>query len=85
MLIRPVLEYDIEVWGIAVWKDAEALQAQMGRKLGVGATVATDVIRGELGWWTMKARSDLARLRFWAKIIRMKDDRLIKMIQSKKS
>ena len=42
----------------------------MGRALlGVSPNVANDAIRGDLGWWTMKGRSDLAKLRLWGKIL----------------
>ena len=50
----------------------------MGRALlGVGPKVANDVIRGDLGWWTMKGRSDLAKLRFWGKILKTANCQLI--------
>ena len=70
-LIRPILEYGIEIWGSSsIWKEAEAIQIQMGRALlGVSPNVANDAIRGDLGWWTMKGRSDLAKLRLWGKIL----------------
>ena len=42
--------------------------------------MSEEVVRGELGWERQRARSDEMRLRYWAKIIRMSDDRLVKMI-----
>ena len=30
--------------------------------------VGSDAVRGELGWWRMRARRDLARLRFWGEV-----------------
>ena len=36
---------------------------------------------GELGWWTLKARRDLLRLKFWGKIVsRMSSSRLVKQV-----
>ena len=39
-----------------------------------------EVIQGELGWWTMKARRDELRLRYWRKIVHMKDERIPRII-----
>ncbi len=69
-MVRPVLEYGAEVWGITAWREAESFQNSMGRNLlGVSCMMASDVVRGELGWWPMKARRDLCILRYWARII----------------
>jgi hypothetical protein len=63
------------------WKEAELLQIQMGRALlGVGRSVANDVVRGDLGWWTMKGRSDLAKLRFWGKILQLPNTRILRSV-----
>ena len=36
---------------------------------------------GELGWWTLKARRDLLRLKFWGKIVcAMSPSRLVKQV-----
>ena len=48
--------------------------------MGVGPKVANDVVLGELGWWTMKGRRDLAKLRFWGKILNVADNRLIRIV-----
>ena len=44
-------------------------------------------IRGELGMWTLRARRDLKKLLYCAKILTLPDDRLVKQtfIMSKKS
>ena len=39
-----------------------------------------EVVRGELGWERHKARRDEMRLRYWAKLVRMEDDRIAKII-----
>ena len=52
----------------------------MGRRiLRIRAKTTNEVIIGEMGWWTMKARRDLLRLRYWRKIIGMKSSRLTKI------
>ena len=38
------------------------------------------VVRGELGWWRMEPRRDLARLRFWGKLVIMEESRLVKRV-----
>jgi hypothetical protein len=39
-----------------------------------------EVVRGEMGWERQKARRDEMRLRYWAKIVRMEGDRIVKRI-----
>ena len=81
VLVRPVLEYGCEIWGEGKWREAEALQSLMGKRiLGVSKMTSGAVVRGELGWWRMEARRDLARLRFWGKLVRMEESRLVKRV-----
>ena len=69
-LVRSVLEYGSEV-DTGIWEQAEVLQRMAGRMcLGVGVNVPNVVIRGELGWWTMKARRQFLRLVYWGKVVR---------------
>jgi hypothetical protein len=40
--------------------------------------MANEVVLGELGWWTLKARRDFLRLNYWGKIVgRMSPNRLV--------
>ena len=69
-LVRPKLEYAAVVWGDVKWEEAEAIQRQMGKMiLGCSSKMANEVVLGELGWWTLKARRDLLRIKFWSKIV----------------
>ena len=78
MLVRPLLEYGAEIWGEKNWKEAEALQLEMGRGvLGVSKMTTHEVIQGEFGLGKMKSRRIELRLRFWYKIINMEKDRLV--------
>ena len=80
-VVRPVVEYAGEIWGSREWPKTERVQLEMGRKiLGVSKFTASDVIRGDLGWWTLRARRDLARLTYWERLRRLGDDRLVKRI-----
>jgi hypothetical protein len=80
-LVRSIVEYGCEVWGDISLTDFEDLQTTMGRKiLRCGSRMSKEVIRGELGWETLRARRDEMRLRYWGKIVRMDDDRIPKII-----
>ena len=71
-LIRSVLEYGAEIWGNVKWEQAEILQREMGRRiLGVKKNTSNAMVYGELGWWSLKERRDMIRLRYWRKIINM--------------
>src|SRR4051812_39255850 len=70
------------VWGDVKWEEAEAVQREMGKMiLRCSSKMANEVVLGELGWWTLKARRDLLRLKFWGKIVsRMSSSRLVKQV-----
>ena len=38
------------------------------------------MVLGELGWWKLKARRDMIRLRYWRGLIKMQDDKLPKRV-----
>jgi hypothetical protein len=80
-LVRSLLEYGCEIWGEKNIIDYEKIQLAMGKRiLRCGSRTSEEVVRGELGWERQKARRDEMRLRYWAKITRMDDDRIVKMI-----
>jgi hypothetical protein len=81
-LVRPVLEYGAVIWGEVKWDEAEAVQREMGKMiLRCSSKMANEVVLGELGWWTLKARRDLLRVKFWGKIVsRMSSSRLVKQV-----
>ena len=85
MLVRPVIEYGAEIWGEKIWREGESLQMEMGRKiLGISKMTTKEVIQGELGLGKLSSRRIILRLRFWVKIINMKEDRLIKKVYRKR-
>ena len=80
-LVRSIIEYGCEIWGDRKVIEFEKLQLAMGKKiLRCGSRTSEEVVRGELGWERQRARRDEMRLRYWAKIVRMDDDRIVKMI-----
>ena len=80
-LIRPTLEYGAEVWGGGDWPEAEKIQNAAGRMLlGLYRATAVEVARGELGWLSLRARREIRQLRYWGKLVKMEDSRLVKQI-----
>src|SRR3569623_2028265 len=65
----------------ASFDQAEKLKLKAGRiLLGVSRFTANAVVRGELGWWTMQSLRDLKMLIFWARLVRMDNSRLAKIV-----
>lgn len=80
-LVRSIIEYGCEIWGEKGSPEVEQLQLYMGKKiLRCGSRTNEEVVRGELGWERQKARYDELRLRYWGKILRMTEDRLVKIV-----
>ena len=80
-LVRSIIEYGCEIWGDHPTPDLEQLQLQMGKRiLRCGKKMTEEVVRGELGWERQKSRGDEMRLRYWAKIVKMTDDRMVKIV-----
>jgi hypothetical protein len=80
-LVRSVLEYGCEVWGDKRRDDIEELQVEMGKRiLRCGSRMSAEVVRGELGWERMRARRDEMRLRYWGRVIRMGEERIVRQI-----
>jgi hypothetical protein len=80
-LVRSIIEYGCEIWGDGRFVDLEKLQIAMGKRiLRCGSRMTEEVVRGELGWERHVARRDEMRLRYWAKLVRMGDERIAKTI-----
>ena len=76
-LVRPILEYGAEICGEAEWEEAEKLQREMAKRiLGLKESTNNEVALGELGWWKLRARRDMLRLRYWGRLINMKQGKL---------
>ena len=81
-IVRPITEYGAEIWPSQkdnTWDKAEGLQKEMGRRiLRLAKQTSEVVIRGELGWWTLRGRRILLRLKYWWKLVNMTEDRLVR-------
>jgi hypothetical protein len=86
-LIRPVLEYGAEVAEYGRdgrWEEAEKVQRRMARRiLGCATNTSNEAVLGELGWSSLEARRDELRLRYWGKMMRMKNERWTKRVYEK--
>ena len=72
VLVRSVLEYGCELWGLGEWQAAESLQAEAGRViLRVMPGTSHAAIRGELGWQLFQARRDDLVVRWWSRLLRI--------------
>jgi hypothetical protein len=68
-MVRPLLEYGAEVWSTAPWTAAERIQTTMAKRiLHVPTRISSEAARGELGWLSMDARWQKARVIFWGKL-----------------
>ena len=80
-LVRPLLEYGVEIWGSLKWNEAETLQRKMGRYiLGHWYNSNNGVVMNELGWMPLKDRRDMLRLRYWRKLLNMDNRRKVKQV-----
>ena len=80
-LVRPVLEYGAEIWGESSWKESEILQRTMAKRiLGMSEKATNEAVLGDLGWWPLKARRDMIRLRYWQTLLNMREGRLPRLI-----
>src|SRR3569623_1146014 len=74
-------QYWIRVVGIGEVYEVESVQLQVGKRLlGVSRKMANAVVRGELGWWPMRAQRDMKLLLYWARMVRLEDYRLVKQV-----
>src|SRR4051812_44408522 len=56
-MIVPTLNYGAEISGASKFTEAEKLQLEAGRRmLRVSSKMANAVVRGELGWWSIKGQ-----------------------------
>ena len=61
--------------------EADRIQNAAGRTiLGLFRTTSVEVARGELGWLSLSARREIRLLRYWGKLVKMDDTRLVKQI-----
>ena len=76
--ILPVIEYGAEIWGGEAAQKLESLQLQYYKRLfGLHQTTHSQILKGDMGLFSLKLRRSILMLRFWLKIIRCNEDRLV--------
>ena len=80
-LVKSILEYGAAIWGAQDWNEAEIIQHEMGRRiLRCHGKTTNEAVLGELGWWSMRARREFIRLKYWINILLMEEIRLVKQV-----
>jgi len=78
-LVRSIVEYGSEIWGEGHFVELEKLQIEMGKRILRRGRMTSEVVKGELGWEGIK-HEEMMRLRYWAKLVRMGEERIAKVI-----
>ena len=79
--VKPIIEYGCEIWGDEGWIAAEVIQRKMAKRmLGMKERTNNVVVRGELGWLSMRAERDIKRLLWWYRLLKMPAHRLPRRI-----
>ena len=80
-LIRPILEYGAEVWGLSQAKCIERVHLQFCKKLlGVKQSTQNDFIYGETGRTTLAVNRYVKVLKYWIKICHSNNQKYIKVV-----
>jgi hypothetical protein len=83
---RPRLMYGAEVWAITSATKMRELEVSQNSTFHHifarhgGAAVIEEAARGDLGWLTMESRFTLVKLRFYSRLCRLDDSRLVKIV-----
>ena len=79
--VVPIIDYGAEIWGYTTNPMAENVQRKAMRIfLGVHKYAANDFLNGDMGWYPSKLRRKVTMLRYWNRLINMKETRLTKDI-----
>jgi hypothetical protein len=80
-LVRSILEYGAEIWGSDGWEEGEKIHREMGKRiLRCHGKTTNEAVLGELGWWRLRTRREFIKLKYWLRILLMKDSNLVKQI-----
>ena len=79
--ITSILDYSSEVWGFTKAEQCDRLQSRAQRfYLGVHKFCPIASLNGDMGWFPSRYRRFLNMARFWNRLIKLKDTRLVKRI-----
>ena len=76
--IVPILDYASSVWGFKFYRKPETIQHRAIRYfLWVHRFAANDMIEGDIGWLSCRARRKLSVLNYWNRLVNCDTERLI--------
>ena len=79
--VLSILNYGAEVWGFGKYQKCDnVMNKAMRYFLGVHKYAPTAAIQGDMGWISLKYKRYSAMLRFWNRLIRIDNSRLVKRI-----
>ena len=79
--VVPILNYGSEIWGYGTFTNCDKIfNRAMRYFMGVHRFAPTAAIQGDMGWVSLKYRRYINVLRFWNRLVRMDDSRLVKRI-----
>jgi hypothetical protein len=70
VLVLPIIEYAVAVWGQGEWVEADQLQYEAAALiLHTHPNTCKAALRGELGWHRMRARRDSLAVAYWCGLL----------------
>jgi len=81
MLIRPKFEYGFELWYYKSIYNFECFQREVARRiLRVSSKTTNEAVLGELGWYEIIDRADIAKLKLYYSFLSKGDDNICKQV-----
>ena len=73
------MEYGAEIWGGETVQQLESLQLQYYKRVfGLHQTTHSQILKGDMGLFSLKLRWYILKLRFWLKLTKSNEGRLVK-------
>ena len=79
-LLYPTLEYGSEVWACNKRQIASIQLGAAKKILGCSSKTCDEVVRGEMGLESLKAREDRCKLKWWNKVNNLDDERYPRLL-----
>ena len=79
--VLSILNYGAEVWGHGKYPKCDlVMNKAMRHFLGVHKFAPTAAVQGDMGWMSLKFHRYIAMLRFWNRMLKINNTRLVKRI-----
>lgn len=79
--VIPVMDYGSEIWGFSTNQKGPVIQNRAMRYfLGVHRFAPNAAIQGDMGWLGCESRRRLSMLRFWNRLVKTNQSRLVKKV-----